>query len=88
MGAKKFFIMYQFLFESVLLAITGGIIGLLLVFSGTLIVTYGLDFKISLTLSNIIMGISISAIIGIIAGYIPAFTASRLDPVKAIATTF
>jgi putative ABC transport system permease protein len=88
MGAKKFFIMYQFLFESVLLAITGGIIGLLLVFGGTLIVTYGLDFKISLTLSNIIMGISISAIIGIIAGYIPAFTASRLDPVKAIATTF
>jgi putative ABC transport system permease protein len=88
MGAKKFFIMYQFLFESVLLALTGGIIGLLLVFSGTLIVTYGLDFKISLTLSNIIMGISISAIIGIIAGYIPAYTASRLDPVKAIATTF
>jgi putative ABC transport system permease protein len=88
MGAKKYFIMYQFLFESVLLAITGGLIGLLLVFGGTLIVTYGFDFKISLTLSNIIMGISISAIIGIIAGYIPAYTASRLDPVKAIATTF
>ncbi len=88
MGAKKYFIMYQFLFESMLLAITGGLIGLLLVFAGTLIVTYGLDFKISLTVSNIVMGISISAIIGIIAGYIPAYTASRLDPVKAIATTF
>jgi putative ABC transport system permease protein len=88
MGAKKYFIMYQFLFESILLAVTGGLIGLFLVFAGTLIVTYGLDFKISLTLSNIIMGISISAIIGIIAGYIPAYTASRMDPVKAISTTF
>jgi len=88
MGAKKYFIMYQFLFESMLLAVTGGVIGLLLVFSGTLIVTYAMDFKLSLTLSNIVMGISISGIIGIIAGYIPAYTASRLDPVKAIATTF
>ena len=88
MGAKRFFILYQFLFESVLLALTGGILGLILVFIGTLIVTYGFDFHISLTLGNIILGIFISSLIGIIAGYIPALSASRLDPVKAIATTF
>lgn len=88
MGAKRFFILYQFLFESVLLALTGGFIGLIMVFIGTLIVTYGLDFKISLTLGNIMLGIFISSIIGIIAGYVPALSASRLDPVKAIATTF
>lgn len=88
MGAKRFFILYQFLFESVLLAITGGLIGLILVFSGTLIVTYGFDFKISLTAGNIILGLFISSVIGILAGYIPALSAARLDPVKAIATTF
>ena len=42
------------------------------------------DFKISLGLNNIILGIGISAFIGVISGIIPAYRASKLDPVEAI----
>ena len=91
LGAKRFFILYQFLFEAVLLALTGGMIGLLLIFGGTSLVT-GLDllggFKVTLTMGNIITGLTISAVIGIISGFAPAWSAARMNPVEAINTTF
>ena len=91
LGAKKIFILYQFLFEAVLLALTGGMIGLLLIFGGTSLVT-GLDllggFKLTLTMGNIITGLTISAVIGIISGFAPAWSAARMNPVEAINTTF
>jgi putative ABC transport system permease protein len=88
LGAKKFFIMIEFLFEAVILALAGGIIGLILVFGGSSLVSYALEFKISLTIGNIFMGLFTSIIIGIVAGMVPAWTASRLNPVEAINTTF
>ncbi|HDP75126.1 MAG TPA: FtsX-like permease family protein [Bacteroidales bacterium] len=86
LGAKRYFILIQFLYEAVLLAIAGGVIGLLLIFIGTLAVTHGLDFNVSLTLPNIIRGLLISAVIGIVSGFVPAWVASRLSPVEAINT--
>ncbi len=86
LGAKRYFILIQFLYEAVLLAIVGGTIGLLLIYAGTLAVTYGLDFNVSLTLANIIRGLLISAVIGIASGFFPAWIASRLSPVEAINT--
>ncbi len=86
LGAKRYFILIQFLYEAVLLAVAGGVIGLLLIFVGTLAVTYGLDFNVTLTLPNIIRGLLISAIIGIVSGFVPAWMASRLSPVEAINT--
>jgi putative ABC transport system permease protein len=88
LGAKRFFILVEFLFEAIILALAGGIIGLILVFGGAALVSNLLDFKISLTLANITMGLLTSVIIGIVAGMIPAWTASRLNPVEAINTTF
>jgi putative ABC transport system permease protein len=91
LGAKRFFILNQFLFEAILLALTGGIIGLLLIFGGTTLVT-GLDllsgFKLTLTMGNIIVGLTISAVIGVISGFAPAWSAARMNPVEAINTTF
>lgn len=84
LGAKRYFILIQFLYESVLLAVAGGIIGLLLIFIGTLIVNASSDFTITLTAANIIRGILISAVIGIFSGFVPAWVASRLSPVEAI----
>jgi putative ABC transport system permease protein len=84
LGAKNYFILFQFLFESIFLCLVGGLVGLLIIFIGTLILTYGLDFEVFLTLDNIILGISISVIIGLISGFIPAWGASRMDPVEAI----
>ena len=84
LGAKNFFILFQFLFESVFLCLIGGAVGLLLIFLGTLVMTYVANFPTTLGLNNILLGFGLSACIGIIAGIIPSYKASRLDPVEAI----
>ena len=84
LGAKAYFILTQFLFEALLLAIAGGVIGLLVVLGFGALFTHLLDFNIQLSMHNVILGISISAVIGVVSGIIPAFVASRLDPVVAI----
>lgn len=84
LGAKNYFILLQFMFEAVALCVMGGILGLLLVYSLTLVFTYAMDVEVVLYMNNIIMGIGISVIIGTISGFWPAYSASRLDPVEAI----
>jgi putative ABC transport system permease protein len=87
LGAKRRFILSQFLFESIILALFGGLFGLLFVWLGTLIANVATDdFTFILSSSNIILGTSVSAAIGLIAGIAPAIIASRLDPVEAIRT--
>ncbi len=88
LGAKKYFIMFQFLFESVMLSLAGGVIGLLIVFIGALIITLSSDFSVYLTINNIIMGVGISSLIGLISGIFPAWQGARMNPVVAINTTF
>jgi len=84
LGAKRYFILLQFIFESIVLSIIGGVLGLILIFIGTIIVRYVSEFEIVLTLGNIITGLMISSVIGFIAGFMPARSAARLDPVAAI----
>jgi len=86
LGAKNYFIMLQFLIEAIILCLIGGIIGLFVVYLGTFAVKAAVDIQIKLYLKNIIVGIGTSVAIGIIAGIIPAYSASRLDPVEAIRT--
>ncbi len=82
LGAKNYFILLQFLFESSILSLLGGMIGLFFVFLITLLDLGSFELNISFT--NIILGISISSIIGLLAGMLPAIFASRLDPVEAL----
>lgn len=84
LGAKNSFILFQFLAEAIILCIIGGMIGLLLIYSGTKIIQSILEMNIFLSASNILLGLIISASIGLISGIVPAWTASRLDPVEAI----
>ncbi|MBV1923048.1 MAG: ABC transporter permease [Flavobacteriaceae bacterium] len=87
LGAKNKFIMFQFLFEAVILSVIGGLIGLVLVFIASLIASSMTgDFEFVLSLQNMFIGTFISAIIGLISGILPAISASRLDPVEAIRT--
>ena len=82
LGAKKYFILMQFLFESSFLSIFGGLFGIFFVFLLTIPDLGSFDLVISF--KNVMLGISISSIIGIFAGFFPALFASNLDPVEAI----
>jgi putative ABC transport system permease protein len=84
LGAKNYFILLQFLIESIVLCLMGGIIGILMVYGGTFIVKWTADIEIVLYMKNIIIGIGTSVSIGIVSGIVPAWFASKLDPVEAI----
>jgi len=84
LGAKHFVILLEFLIESVVLCILGGILGLGLVYLITFLITNVAGFPIFLSSKNIIIGLSLSLIVGIVSGIIPAYLASKMDPVEAI----
>ncbi|WP_108868086.1 ABC transporter permease [Aquimarina aquimarini] len=87
LGAKKRFILFQFLFEAIILAVFGGLIGLILVWLISISASqFTGDFQFILSGSNMFWGMFSSTIIGLIAGILPAISASRLDPVEAIRT--
>ena len=83
-GAKKRSILSEFLLESATICILGGLIGLLLVYLLTVVFTKLFDFPVFISGGILFLAISICIIIGILAGLIPALSASRLDPVVAI----
>ena len=82
LGAKNYFILFQFLFEAIFLSLIGGLAGLILVYLITFI-QLG-DLVVELTLKNIVLGLGVSSVIGLVSGIVPAAMASRLDPVTAI----
>ena len=86
LGAKNRFILFQFLFEAIILSVIGGIIGLLLVWIISVILTKVVDFEFVLGIGNVLLGTGLAALIGLISGILPAIAASKLDPVEAIRT--
>ncbi len=83
-GAKSGFILTQFLFEAVVLSLMGGVLGLILIYIGTLIGSSLVDFEFVLSINNILTGLIISGVIGVISGFLPAKQAAGLDPVVAM----
>ncbi len=84
LGAKNRFILFQFLFEAVILSLIGGIVGMLMVWGVATLLTKVVEFEFVLGFSNILIGTSLAAFIGLVSGILPAISASRLDPVEAI----
>ena len=83
-GAPAATILMEFLTEAVILCLLGGLFGIISVFLLSLLATYLADFEMVLTLKNIGIGTSISLLVGVLAGYIPAKKAAALNPVEAI----
>jgi putative ABC transport system permease protein len=86
LGAKNKFILFQFLFEAIILSVIGGVVGMFLVWVIGLVLTNVLDFEFVLSVQNMMLGAGLAAFIGLLSGLIPAITASKLDPVEAIRT--
>lgn len=83
-GARKFEILVQFLIEAVVLTSIGGILGVIMGSAIGLTVNLISGFPVSLPLWSFALGLGFSASVGIISGMIPAWRASRLDPIEAL----
>lgn len=84
LGAKRYVIMTQFLVEAAALSIAGGIIGIFLVLLGVLLIPTPESFTLTLSLANILYGVLIASVIGLLSGLIPAWMGANLNPVDAI----
>jgi putative ABC transport system permease protein len=60
----------------------------LLIFIATLAINYLWELNMHLTLANTFLAVAISGVIGIVAGYAPAYSAARMNPVDAIGYSF
>jgi putative ABC transport system permease protein len=85
LGAKNYFILFQFLFESIFLSLIGGMVGLLIVYMLSFISLGTLE--LTLSFKNVLVGAGVASAIGVVSGIIPAALAARMDPVIAIRTT-
>lgn len=84
LGAKNYMILMEFLIESVILCILGGLIGLGLIYIIMEALSNAIEFDLHLSYSNMILGVGVAVGIGIISGIIPAIQAARMDPVEAM----
>ena len=84
LGAKRIFILMEFLIEAIILCILGGLLGLAFIFLIMQLLSGVLGFEMYMDIGNITIGLSVSIIIGVVAGIIPAMQAARMDPVEAM----
>jgi putative ABC transport system permease protein len=83
-GARRRQILMQFLIESCVLTALGGVLGLLLAAGIAWIVRVATPIPTTITLGYVLLSLTVSGLIGIIAGIYPAIKASRLDPIVAL----
>lgn len=86
LGAKRRFILFEFLTESILLCLLGGLIGILLVTLMCVPASQSTGMIFTMSAKNIIIGMGVSFLIGLLSGILPANTASKMNAVDAIRT--
>jgi putative ABC transport system permease protein len=84
LGAKRYVILLEFLIEAIILCVIGGLMGLGLVFVTVTILSSVIDFSLFLSFGNVIAGVILSIIVGVVSGLVPAIQASGMDPVVAM----
>jgi ABC-type antimicrobial peptide transport system permease subunit len=83
-GARAKDILRQFLIEAVVLCLAGGIMGIILGCGGSYLITRFLRWPTETSMAAIVASVVVSASVGIVFGYYPAWKASRLDPIEAL----
>jgi ABC-type antimicrobial peptide transport system permease subunit len=83
-GARARDILRQFLVEAVVLCLVGGAAGILAGRGGSLLVRYLLHWPTELSVPAIVAAVGVSAAVGVLFGFYPAWKASRLDPIEAL----
>jgi putative ABC transport system permease protein len=84
-GARKKHIMVQFLYESLILSIVGGAVGVFLgIELGEMALTSWMDIHVAPSTLAIVLGLTISTAVGLFFGIYPAMKAARLDPIAAL----
>jgi putative ABC transport system permease protein len=83
-GASRKDIIVQFLAESTLISVVGGIAGIILGVALSMIITAVFDIKTIVSLFSIVIAFGVSALVGITFGYLPARRASDQDPVESL----
>jgi len=84
LGAKNYIVLMEFLIESIVLCIIGGLVGIVMTSGVIKLIATLADFEMAMSMNNAVIGVFVSVMVGILAGIIPAFIASRLDPVEAM----
>ena len=83
-GARSRDILQQFLIESIVLCLAGGVIGILLGHGAALLVKYHLKWAVEASPGAVVAAVCVSAFVGIAFGFYPAWKASKLDPIDAL----
>ena len=83
-GARSRDILQQFLIESIVLCLLGGIVGILLGHGAALLVNRYLTWPVASSPEAVVAAVVVSAAVGIVFGFYPAWKASRLDPIEAL----
>jgi putative ABC transport system permease protein len=84
LGARRFDVMLQFLLESVLMSVVGGILGLALGAAATELLSRAFEISMRITAFYVLLAVFVSSAVGIASGWYPASRASKLDPVAAL----
>ena len=83
-GARGRDILLQFLFESVMISLLGGLVGILLGSGSTAFIRWILNWPMSITLSSVLVSFGVCFVTGVFFGWYPARKASRLEPIEAL----
>ena len=83
-GAKKKDILRQFLVESVVICLLGGIIGIAFGHGATLLLAFLLNWPSAVSYPALLLSVVVSVLVGVLFGYYPAWKAARLDPIEAL----
>jgi putative ABC transport system permease protein len=83
-GARPFDVLAQFLTEAIILCLAGGLVGLLIGLATTFVISTALGWTVSIGAGTVAMAIIVSAVVGIVFGFVPAKRASQLNPIDAL----